>query len=176
MKKLRLRFPIYIQISIFLVLVAFIPVAAMMMLKTYESQMLTMMENSNVQQARIVAASLALSRPDSEEKQISSETAKQLLQNMDGRFDARIRILLSDGRLIADSSTLEKNQEDESFQEADFSLRLNYSSSKQAKTAANDTFIYRLFSIPVRIYRKLKPPAATFTSADFYSGKIIYDG
>ena len=61
--KLRLRFPINIQISIFLILVAFIPVAAMMMLKTYESQMLTMIENSNVQQARIVASSLALN-PD----------------------------------------------------------------------------------------------------------------
>ena len=65
MKKLKLRFPIYIQISIFLVLVAFIPVAAMMMLKTYESQMLTMMENSNVQQARIISASLELTTSDS---------------------------------------------------------------------------------------------------------------
>ena len=102
MKKLqlrfRLRFPINIQISIFLVLVAFIPVAAMMMLKTYESQMLTMMENSNVQQARIVAASLALN-PDK---------PKELLINMKGKFDSRIRILSRDGELLADSSTLEK--------------------------------------------------------------------
>ena len=93
MKKLRLRFPINIQISIFLVLVAFIPVAAMMMLKTYESQMLTMMENSNVQQARIVSASLALSGTENTDNQINPDAAKKLLQNMDGKFDARIRIL-----------------------------------------------------------------------------------
>ena len=162
--KLRLRFPINIQISIFLVLVAFIPVAAMMMLKTYESQMLTMMENSNVQQARIVAASLALN-PDG---------AKELLKNMNGKFDSRIRILSREGELLADSSTLEKDSAGEQL-ESDFSARTQYA-SKTAKTPANATFIYRLFSIPVRVYRKLRPPAASFTSADFYSGKIFYDG
>ena len=176
MKKLRLcfrlRFPINIQISIFLVLVAFIPVAAMMMLKTYESQMLTMMENSNVQQARIVAASLALN-PDK---------PKELLINMKGKFDSRIRILSRDGELLADSSTLEKDSDEASLQEVDYSSRTRYAaessakSDKSSKTAANNTFIYRLFSIPVRVYRKLRPPAASFTSADFYSGKIIYDG
>ena len=165
MKKLqlrfRLRFPINIQISIFLVLVAFIPVAAMMMFKTYESQMLTMMENSNVQQARIVAASLALN-PDQ---------PKELLINMKGKFDSRIRILSRDGELLADSSTLENDNTEAPPQQTYFSSR-----PQTTKTAANDTFIYRLFSIPVRVYRKLRPPAASFTSADFYSGKIIYDG
>ena len=182
MKKIRLRFPINIQISIFLVLVAFIPVAAMMMLKTYESQMLTMIENSNVQQARILCASLALSAPDTEKNLINSETATQLLQNMNGKFDSRIRILSRDGELLADSSTLEKDDATGSQQKIDFSSRTQYASAqsekskKTSKTAANDTFIYRLFSIPVRVYRKLRPPAASFTSADFYSGKIIYDG
>lgn len=176
MKKLRLRFPINIQISIFLVLVAFIPVAAMMMLKTYESQMLTMMENSNVQQARIFSASLELTTSDSEEIQINKTTSKQLLQNMNGKFDARIRILSKTGELLADSSTLELENTENSQNEQEYSSRLNSLSINNEKTAANDTFIYKLFSIPIRIYRKLKPPAASFTSADFYSGKIIYDG
>ncbi|BDC92904.1 HAMP domain-containing sensor histidine kinase [Treponema bryantii] len=176
MKKLRLRFPINIQISIFLILVAFIPVAAMMMLKTYESQMLTMMENSNVQQARIISASLELTISDSEETQINRTTSKQLLQNMNGKFDARIRILSKAGELLADSSTLELENTENSQSEQAYSSRLNSLSINNEKTAANDTFIYKLFSIPIRIYRKLKPPAASFTSADFYSGKIIYDG
>ncbi len=176
MKKLRLRFPINIQISIFLILVAFIPVAAMMMLKTYESQMLTMMENSNVQQARIISASLELTTSDSEETQINRTTSKQLLQNMNGKFDARIRILSKTGELLADSSTLELENTENSQSEQEYSSRLNSLSINNEKTAANDTFIYKLFSIPIRIYRKLKPPAASFTSADFYSGKIIYDG
>ena len=176
MKKLRLRFPINIQISIFLILVAFIPVAAMMMLKTYESQMLTMMENSNVQQARIISASLELTTSDSEETQINKTTSKHLLQNMNGKFDARIRILSKTGELLADSSTLELENTENSQSEQAYSSRLNSLSINNEKTAANDTFIYKVFSIPIRIYRKLKPPAASFTSADFYSGKIIYDG
>ena len=166
MKKLKLRFPISLQISIFLVLVAFIPVAAMMMLKTYESQMLTMMENSNVQQARLVSASLALS----EEEEINPQAARNLLLNMNGKFDARIRILSKEGKLLADSSTID--QEEIEVQNQDPVLR-TYAGEK---TSANDTFIYRLFSLPVRIYRKLRPPSAAYSSADFYSGKSIYDG
>ncbi len=166
MKKLKLRFPISLQISIFLVLVAFIPVAAMMMLKTYESQMLTMMENSNVQQARLVSASLALS----EEKEINPQAARNLLLNMNGKFDARIRILSKEGKLLADSSTID--QEEIKVQNQNPGLR-TYAGEK---TSANDTFIYRLFSLPVRIYRKLRPPSASYSSADFYSGKSIYDG
>lgn len=166
MKKLKLRFPISIQISIFLVLVAFIPVAAMMMLKTYESQMLTIMENSNVQQARLVSASLALSQ----EEEINPQAARNLLLNMNGKFDARIRILSKEGKLLADSSTID--QEEIEVQNQDPGLR-TYAGEK---TSANDTFIYRLFSLPVRIYRKLKPPSAAYSSADFYSGKSIYDG
>ena len=166
MKKLKLRFPISLQISIFLVLVAFIPVAAMMMLKTYESQMLTMMENSNVQQARLVSASLALS----EEEEINPQAARNLLLNMNGKFDARIRILSKEGKLLADSSTID--QEEIEVQNQDPGLR-TYAGEK---TSANDTFIYRLFSLPVRIYRKLRPPSAAYSSADFYSGKSIYDG
>ena len=49
---------ISLQISFFLIIVAFIPVAVMMALKTYEKQQLDMMERSNVQQGRLVASAL----------------------------------------------------------------------------------------------------------------------
>ena len=55
----KFRFPISLQISIFLIIVAFIPIAAMLVLKTYENQLLSLTESSNVQQARLFAASLS---------------------------------------------------------------------------------------------------------------------
>lgn len=98
---------ISLQISIFLVIVAFIPVAIMMALKTYEKQQLNMMENSNVQQGRLVAAAII---SENNEK-IDGKYANLILCNMKGKFDARIRILDKNGFLIADSSQIEKIDE-----------------------------------------------------------------
>ncbi|MBR5866419.1 MAG: hypothetical protein IKZ04_00765 [Spirochaetaceae bacterium] len=99
MKKLRI--PISIQISIFLILVAFIPVAVMMALNTYEKQLLSMLENSNVQQGRLVSAALE-SYSISQGNKITQEAATLLLKNMDGNFDSRIRILDNKGRVFWD--------------------------------------------------------------------------
>ena len=52
------HFSISIQILVFTFLLAFLPVAAMMMLKTYEKQLLAAQESALVQQGRLVAASL----------------------------------------------------------------------------------------------------------------------
>ena len=76
MKKFRI--PISIQILFFLVVVAFIPVAAMMILNTYEQQLLSLTENSNVQQARVLSASLSAF----EKENISKEDALNILKQM----------------------------------------------------------------------------------------------
>lgn len=187
MKKLRL--PISIQISIFLIIAVFVPVAAMMMLKTYEIQLLKMTENSNVQQARILAASLSASFNEENEftgaensiaieeknnanSSISSSLAKEILINMKGNFDCRIRILDSQGRLLADSSNLEKSQEEYVAETESRSSESVSSSEKSNK----EPFVYKIFSIPVRIYRKFKAPSAVYSNADFYSKKTVYDG
>ena len=75
MKKFRI--PISIQILFFLVVVAFIPVAAMMILNTYEQQLLSLTENSNVQQARVLSASLSAF----EKENISKEDALNILMS-----------------------------------------------------------------------------------------------
>ena len=165
MKKLRI--PISIQISIFLILVAFIPVAVMMALNTYEKQLLSMLENSNVQQGRLVSAALE-SYSISQGNEITQEAATLLLKNMDGNFDSRIRILDSKGRLLADSATLDKNQNETPVpkKSADFSF------------SAEQSVIYKIFSFPIRLYRKyFRPPVSNlYDTADYYSKKTIYDG
>ena len=177
MKKLHLRFPISIQISFFLIIAVFVPVAAMMMLNTYESQLLTMTENSNVQQARILSASLSVAAEAGQEKSISSETAHNILRSMEGKFDSRIRILDAQGYLLADSSRIDMNLEKPASQEAGLSIREPYSeASASLEKTSEDSFVYKLFSIPVRAYRKLRPPAVVYSNADYYSSKTIYDG
>lgn len=161
----KFRFPISLQISIFLIIVAFIPIAAMLVLKTYENQLLSLTESSNVQQARLCAASLSAI----DDTEVSQEAAQNILRNMKGRFDARIRILDTRGALIADSSNPDfVPQVDEQEQGETYVT--------QNTVQADESFIYRLFSIPVRIYRKLRPPTASYSTADYYSGKHIYDG
>lgn len=175
MKKFKLRFPISIQISFFLILAVFVPVAAMMMLNTYESQLLSMTENSNVQQARILSASLSVLCGN--DKTITSETAHEILRSVEGQFDSRIRILDNTGHLLADSSRIDLIPEKVNSEEA--GLYTRNSESKQRESAEknpNASFIYRLFSIPVRIYRKFRPPLALYSNADYYSSKTIYDG
>ena len=172
MKKFNLS--ISLQISIFLIIVAFIPVAITMALKTYEKQQLAMMESSNVQQGRLVSAALATEKSDAVDK----DFAAAFLKNMNGRFDSRIRVLDGNGMLVADSSAVSEN--DETADEAASGAASN-SVRYEAKTEetlkpANQSFVYRLFSFPIRIYRRyFKAPAMPYESADFYTGKSVFD-
>ncbi len=169
------RFSISLQILFFLIIIAFIPVAAMMALKTYEKQQLVMLENSNVQQAAIVASGLYGNTLD-------SEKAKNLLLNMEGRFDARIRIIGTDKILVADSALIEKENDLSEEPSPDTQQKTQQpevsEKNKPSQKEASDTFIYNMFSLPIRFYRKyLSPPARwTYDSADYYAQKNVFDG
>lgn len=162
---------ISIQIFIFLIIIAFTPVAIMISLETYEKQQLTMLENSNVQQGRLVAAALETA----DGANVDRIFAGKLLENMKDRFDSRIRILDEQGRLVADSSSPESSS---SFKvspdsRSTESLVNDYVTDEDS----TDTFVYRLFSFPVRVYRKyFNPPRPSYDNADFYAGKDVYDG
>ena len=174
MKK-KINISISLQISIFLIIVAFIPVAIMISLKTYEKQQLSMMENSNVQQGRIVSATLETNQTDKDDL-IDKTFARDLLNNMDGRFDARIRILDSSGLLIADSSSVEENQDKSIGNKTEYTGRA-LEEPKNVETKEKEPFVYRLFSYPVRIYRRyFKRPAASYETADYYASRTVFDG
>lgn len=195
-----------------------------MALKTYEKQLLEQTENSNVQQARLVSASLS-------GENLDVEKAKNLLLNMNGRFDARIRILDKNASLVADSAVLLNQDENDDSKINDFDiddrsqvqdssakigfqnesspkrkLKLSKTLQKSFETtdekkylskpnddknpndvfespnrhddkAASETFVYKLFSVPVRIYRKyFKPPVLLSSSEDYYSVHSSFDG
>ncbi|MBR0496241.1 MAG: hypothetical protein IJJ71_08725 [Treponema sp.] len=186
MKRPKIFLSISIQISVFLLLIAFVPVAIMMALTTYEKQLLEFTERSNVQQGRLVSASLS-------HDSLTEEKAKTLLSKMNGRFDARIRIIGKDQLLLADSATSQKtpaksNASETSRAESGTILSRQESESlnlpesekpaeKISEKSAEDTFVYRLFSLPIRIYRKFfRPPSQNPFAQDYYTSKSLYDG
>lgn len=174
-KMKKFKIPISLQISIFLVIIAFVPVVVMMALKTYEKQQLAMLESANVQQARIVASSLSSFG-------VNEDNAKKILENMNGQFVGRIRVLNSDAELIADSAVWNSdelnqtslNPSKNNYRSRDTSDDGNENSTQ--KKDADETFIYKLFSFPVRVMRKLLGRPTPYQSADFYSEKKVYDG
>ncbi|MCQ2241606.1 ATP-binding protein [Treponema sp.] len=171
-KAFRLPFniPISIQISIFLVIIAFVPIASVMALKTYEKQLLEQTEKSNVQQARLVSASL-------DGQELDYKNAKKLLLAMNGRFDARIRILDENLRLLADSAVLNADDSIESEMEPSSKKRdgTDELDSSITTASANDSFVYRMLSMPVRIYRKYFRPPVQGTK-DYYANRSMFDG
>lgn len=168
--KKRLFISITIQISIFLVLIAFLPVAVTMALKTYEKQLLELTERSNVQQARLTASSLS-------QNSLTEESAISLLKAMNGKFESRIRIIGTEGNLLADSATVENAEKPK--KESNFAYRSSvqsYASVEKISKSAEQSFVYRLFSIPVRIYRKFRKPSENPFSTDYYTSRSAYDG
>lgn len=169
-KKNRSQISISIQILIFLVVIAFVPFAATVMLETYENQQLEMVESSNVQQGRIVAAALG------GDMDVDGSKAVALLERMNKNFDARIRVLDKNGILLADSSALNSTPVENISSEENTPSEYRNDVSKEDES--NQNFIYRLLSLPIRFYRKfLKAPVARgMAQADFYHGKNKFDG
>lgn len=169
----KIKLSISFQISIFLVIVAFMPIAIMMALKTYEKQLLSMMENSNVQQGRLVSSAIVAKN----QNKIDVEFCESLLRNMNNRFDSRIRILDNKGFLLLDSAGLfEKDDNTVPTLENESLAYRDYEHIEQAKN--KEPFLYRLFSYPIRFYRRyfMPPNASSYDSADYYSDKTIFDG
>ncbi len=173
MKKDKIRISISLQILVFLLIAAFFPIGAMMMLKTYENQLLAETEAGMVQQGRLVAAALAAG-PGSA---AAGENAVSLLRAMNGRFDSRIRVVSPDGKLLADSSTIAPQKAAAGAVNSGSSRALD-SGADSADPSASENWLYRIASLPVRIYRRyFRPPAQPlYESADYYMGRALYDG
>lgn len=91
---------ISIRLLAFNLLLVFLPVSGILGLRTYENQLLRAQESSMVQQGRLLAAALGGS------DEVSAERALEVLENMEQRFDARLRVYDQRGGLLADSSAL----------------------------------------------------------------------
>lgn len=175
--RLRLAFSrISIRILAFNLLIVFLPIGGLLLLPTYEKQLLRSLEHAMVQQGRVLAASLADAGP-----RLADEAVRVLLR-LRQRHDARLRVLDARGALLADSSTLAARQggaAEAGDAEAGDAAADSASSTPDAAPGpaldqarrAEETFLYKFASAPVRAWRRFfRPPVPPREGDEFYSG------
>lgn len=153
----------------FNILLIFLPIAGFLYLNTYEEQLLKALEHSLVQQGRVLASALSVD---------SLDEAGRILEGMQQRLEARIRIVDARGMLLADSSRLvieglEGQNPAESTSEEeipDGGESVDDQVDDDPETRRN--LLYRIAVFPVTLYRRfLQPPGIPLESGDFYSGQ-----
>jgi two-component system, OmpR family, sensor histidine kinase ChvG len=87
-----------LRLLAFNLLLVFLPVAGILYLDVYETQLLQLQERGMIQQGRLIAAALG------EREMLTAENASALVLRLGRRGDARIRIFGADGTLLADSA------------------------------------------------------------------------
>ncbi len=190
------------RIFAFNALLAFLPVAAFLLLDTYERGLLSSLEHALAQQARVTAAWLGQtavvgiktastgvkkqSSPNAvalgEAFAIDRDKARAVLAAIGDRRTARFRIVDTEGRLLADSSD-RVDTEPSSTVSSSRLLKIyrtteeEFSASSSAIEAKDgEPFLYRLFSAPYRIWKRFfSAPSPTLSSADYYaaSGSVL---
>jgi two-component system sensor histidine kinase ChvG len=139
------------------VLIVFVPVVVLLLLGTYETQLLNLLERNLVQQGRMLAASLP------RDGALGEERAREVLSALGGRHESRIRILDADGLLLADTSALGTPVSGGTAEVGAASL--------PETTGPRERVLYRVASAPVRWLRSLAgDPGPPLESADFYTG------
>ena len=101
-KILRFFSKISVRILLLNILIVFIPVASVLLLETYEDQLLDSLEHALYQQGRVLSASL------SENGGLGTDDCMKLIKRLEKKHEARIRIVDSGGHLLADSSQILK--------------------------------------------------------------------
>lgn len=164
-----LAFRIGTRILLFNLLIVFLPVLSLLLLGTYEEQLLDALENNLVQQGRVTAAALATVPV------FDTATSRSLLLALRGRHQARIRILDAEGALLADSSALAPGEDPAPVDGSSADDRS--AAIARSLPAPRDTLLYRFGSLPVRVLRDAAgSPEAPLPSADFYAGAAYADG
>lgn len=189
MKKRHLFSSISFRLLVFNLLIVFFPVAAFLLLNTYEEQLLKLLEHALVQQGRIVAAAMGGQESVEAGGVLDGEEAQNFLRRLRQAHEARIRIVDREGRVLADSSVLFPKGD-----EANRGANTSAASAGDAETEAagpegegwideppedtpRENFLYRAASFPVRFARRyLLPPPEPIESGDFYRGASILDG
>jgi two-component system, OmpR family, sensor histidine kinase ChvG len=144
----------------FNILLLFLPVGSMLYLDTYERQLLEKQEKAMVQEGRIFSSALAGRNLE--------EEALRIMVNLSGRMESRIRVVDTEGLLLADSAI--DSGVPVTIEEDPYSTR-----STSVSLRGRDTFLYRITVLPYNrlrtIFRKLFfPPDPPIGSAEYYVG------
>ena len=129
---------ISVRLLAFNILLVFLPAAGMLFLDTYERHLLEAQERTMGQEGRLLAAALEL------EPQLDAGRARTLLVQLGQRHQARLRVVDVKGGVVADSALLGPRREVGNAPDADTST-----------AGPRGTWLYRLGSLPVRVFRRL---------------------
>jgi len=147
----------------FNLLLIFLPLSGFLFLDVFEHRLLRAQERSMVQQARLLAAALS-SAPS-----VDAQSSERLLQNLQSRLEARLRIVDAEGNLLADSSRLRTPPD--AAPTAD-----DYATPARGRPP-REKFLYKvgawLYWFYVRVF---EPPAPAIESAEFYGAARRLEG
>jgi two-component system sensor histidine kinase ChvG len=151
----------------FNLLLVFLPLFGFLYLDVYEHQLLRAQERSMVQQARLLAAALSTGT-------LTDVDPKSLIENLQGRLDARLRVVDAEGNLLADSSRVRPPGAPDVAQPADAAPSADeYPPEKPAR----EKFLYRIGAWFYRLYADIfEPPSPSLESAEFYGTARRLDG
>jgi two-component system sensor histidine kinase ChvG len=141
MASLRWLSRISIRLLAFNVLVVFLPMAGVLVLDTYERQLLEAQERTMGQEGRLLAAALEATG------RFEAADAQGILVQLGQRHLARLRVIDRQGELRADSSRLGPRRDDNPAAPA-----------QDAVQPPDAPFLYRIGSLPFRALRRLTQP------------------
>lgn len=165
------------RLLIFNLLLAVFPIGAVLVLGTYESQLLEGQERAMVQQGRLLASALA--------GHDLAEEAGAILGRLGERTDARLRVVDNEGLLLADSARDEELQETEIVEDsAPVPSRTEPAEEvieeNPPPSYPEENVIYRIGALPTRTFKTLsgyfRPPEPPRGDVEYYSGREILDG
>ncbi len=135
MVNLRRLSRISFRLFAFNVLLVFLPVGGVLILDTYERHLLEAQERTMAQEGRLLAAALEA------QNRLDGESARRILVQLGQRHLARLRVVESKGRVVADSALLGPRRE--SAEPVDTA----------APGATDKGLLYRIGSLPFRLLR-----------------------
>ena len=165
------------RLLLFNILILFLPLGSLLVLDTYENQLLASQENSMIQQGRILSSALSgLGTEAAGENAAPPLTteAERILENLKARVDSRLRVVDRTGRLLADSARLNPPAETE----APATDRYAAETREAGRPGrANESVLYRAAVYPLNLIKKIFfPPPANYSSAEYYSGSALLLG
>lgn len=156
---------ISVRLLLFNVLLVFLPAAGFFYLEVYEKELLEAQERAMVQQGRLAAAALAGQGP------LDASAAKALLRRLEGRTESRLRIVDSEGNLLADSARLVPPREAPPPSRDRYDFRSL--SEAEPSPEARENPLYRLgaglYRLVGRISRPFAPPEPPRDTESIYS-------
>lgn len=129
---------ISVRLLLWNVLLVFLPAAGFFYLDVYETQLLDGQERAMVQQGRLLAAALG------GQGELNADRSRELLDRLQGRTGARLRIYDRQGKILADSARLGPQGAEPAAVSRD----------TPDSPRSRDSFLYKVGAFAYRLYQK----------------------